>query len=119
MRRMLQAGIVLLIIWPVLVLAADPVVTATWTPPTTGSPVHHYTFRLFEDGVILATYSDIPDTFLVIPEGVLERFSEYTADVAGVDVLSRQGPWSDPSTPYTWDEGAPGGCSAVAWEVQP
>jgi len=108
---------VILMIWPVLVLAAEPEVTASWTAPTEGSAVHHYTFRLFEDGVVLATYFDVIGTSLVIPEGVISSGRSYTADVAGTDDSDRQGPWSPLSPPFIWDAGPPGACSAVAWEV--
>lgn len=125
MRRILRWIIVLVVIWAVplclAAVAADPVVIARWLPPTEGSAVDHYVFRLFEDGDVLAVYSDIPDTFFTIPEGVIQMFKTYTADVAGVDAHDppRQAPWSDPSSIYIWDDGAPSTASPVTWEVQP
>jgi len=87
--------------------ATVPEVTYVWTAPTTGSAVDHYVVQLkvgeldwiqFE-GTELVGY-----TF----ENLFEYDQTYIVRVAGVDVQSRQGLWSDQSIPYTPDAGAPG-----------
>lgn len=87
---------------------ATPVsATANWTPPTTGSPVHHYRVELKTDAgpFVIAGMPLAPSITLTLESG-----HTYVVRVAGIDAQDRQGPFSDPSEPYTPDLGAPGGC---------
>jgi len=94
------------------VLAASPAaaqttveVTASWTAPTEGSPVHHYVFQLSTDGGPFVTVGSVTGLSYVLD---LEIGHTYVARVAGVDAQDRQGPWSESSNPYTPDIGPPG-----------
>ncbi len=81
-------------------------VTYTWTAPTTGSPVDHYIVQHSVDGgdwVTVAT--DVTETTYVLSA---EYDRQHQIRVAGVDALGRQGPFSEPSDPYTPTLGAPG-----------
>ncbi len=80
-------------------------VTASWNPPTEGSPVHHYVFQLSIDGAPFATVGTVQGTSYQLE---LEVGRTYIARVAGVDAQDRQGPWSLPSDPYSPDVGPPG-----------
>jgi hypothetical protein len=80
-------------------------VTASWTPPTEGSPVHHYVLQLSTDGGPFTTVGSVTGTSYVMD---LEIGRTYVARVSGVDDQSRQGPWSESSDPYTPDVGPPG-----------
>ena len=83
-------------------------VTASWDPPTTGSPVVHYVLQLSVDGgQTYGTVATVEDTSVQLE---LEIGQTYIARVAGVDSQDRQGPWSLPSDPYTPDivPGPPG-----------
>ena len=80
-------------------------VTASWTPPTTGSPVDHYVFQLSTDGGPFTTVGSVTSTNYILD---LDTDHTYVARVAGVDALDRQGPWSTDSDPYTPDVGPPG-----------
>jgi hypothetical protein len=80
-------------------------VTASWNPPTEGSPVVHYVLQLSIDGGNFTTVATVEGVSHVLE---LEIDRTYIARVAGVDAQDRQGPWSLPSDPYTPDVGAPG-----------
>jgi hypothetical protein len=80
-------------------------VTASWTAPSTGSPVHHYVVQLSTNG---GAYQAAGTTTTLSITLTLTVGSTYTVRVAGVDALSRQGTYSLPSEAYTPDIGAPG-----------
>jgi hypothetical protein len=80
-------------------------VTASWTPPSEGSPVHHYILQLSTDGGPFVTVGSVTGTSYVLD---LEVGQTYVARVAGVDDQDRQGPFSEDSDPYTPDVGPPG-----------
>ena len=80
-------------------------VTASWNPPTEGSPVQHYVFQLSIDGAPFSTIGTVQGTSYQLE---LEIGRTYIARVAGVDAQDRQGPWSLPSDPYAPDVGPPG-----------
>jgi len=80
-------------------------VTASWTAPTTGSPVHHYVLQLSTDGGPFVTVGSSTTTEYVMD---LEVGHTYSARVAGVDDQGRSGPYSEDSEPYTPDFGPPG-----------
>ncbi len=80
-------------------------VTATWTAPSTGSPVHHYVVQLSTNGGAYQAAGTTTTTSVTL---TLTVGSTYTVRVAGVDAQSRQGPYSLPSDPYTPDLGPPG-----------
>jgi hypothetical protein len=82
--------------------------TWTWTPPTTGSAVHHYIVESSSNGsswVPLAAQPTTATITLSAPVNVNIQIR-----VAGVDAQSRQGVWSTPSDPFTPDAGVPGAC---------
>ncbi len=110
---MLAAAVLMLGVFAVG--AQDSGLEATWTPPTEGTPVEYYVFKLMADGDTVWT-TTTPDTFLVI-EPEIEYGVAYTAVVMGVDAKGRQGPWSEESDPYT-DAGPPGQCGPVVWSRQ-
>lgn len=80
-------------------------VTASWTAPSTGSPVHHYVVQVSANGgaYLPAGTSTTTSLVLTLPIG-----ATYTVRVAGIDAQDRQGPYSSPSDPYTPDLGPPG-----------
>jgi hypothetical protein len=80
-------------------------VTASWTAPSTGSPVHHYVVQLSTNG---GAYQPAGTTTTLSMTLTLTVGSTYTVRVAGVDAQSRQGVYSSPSDPYTPDLGPPG-----------
>jgi hypothetical protein len=80
-------------------------VTASWTPPSEGSPVHHYVLQLSTNGGPYATVGSTTTTTYVME---LEVGQTYRARVAGVDAEGRMGPYSEESDPYTPDLGPPG-----------
>ena len=80
-------------------------VTASWTPPTVGSPVHHYILQLSTDGGPFATVGSVTGTSYVLELAVGQT---YVARVAGIDDQGRQGPFSEDSDPYSPDVGPPG-----------
>lgn len=98
----------LLLSMVLITLAAAQTVdaTASWTAPTEGSPVDHYVLQLSENGGPFYTVSDTITTTSFDVQ--LENLTTYVARVAGVDAQDRQGPWSEPSEPYTPDLGPPG-----------
>lgn len=87
-------------------------VRASWTAPITGSPVVTYVLQLSRDGEPFETYATTDTTTVIMSLDVLH---EYIARVAGVDALDRQGPWSEPSSPYLVDPGPPGSPGTVVW----
>jgi hypothetical protein len=80
-------------------------VTASWTAPTTGSPVQHYVLQLSINGGPFTTVATVAGLSTQLE---LEIGQTYTARVAGVDSQDRQGSWSETSDPYTPDLGVPG-----------
>ena len=80
-------------------------VSASWTPPTEGSPVDHYVLQISTDGGPFTTVASVSATSYTLS---LEVGSSYVARVAGVDAQDRQGPWSVDSDPYSPDLGPPG-----------
>jgi glyoxylate utilization-related uncharacterized protein len=80
-------------------------VTATWTAPSTGSPVHHYVVQLSTNGGAYQSAGTSTTTSITL---TLTVGSTYTVRVAGVDAQSRQGVYSQASDPYTPDLGPPG-----------
>ncbi len=77
----------------------------SWTAPTTGSTVDHYVVELSVAGGAwgqIATVSTNSYT-LTAAVGISHQIR-----VAGVDVDSRQGPFSVASDAYTPDPGSPG-----------
>lgn len=81
-------------------------VTASWTAPTEGSPVHHYVLQLSIDGGAYSTVATVTGGTSQTLD--LEIGHIYRARVAGVDSQDRQGPWSQESDAYTPDVGPPG-----------
>lgn len=106
-----RLAILLLIAAPALAQQTVEV-TATWAPPTEGSPVVFYVLQLAQDGGPFETVGTTPETSYLLE---LTALSTYTARVAGVDVLDRQGPWSPPSDPWYADPGPPGPCGGIEW----
>ena len=110
MKAMIKSTAALAILFTVLVstqaLAQTSVdVQYQWTAPTTGSPVDHYVVQHSMDGgnwVNVGNVSQLAYT-LTADYGVSHQIR-----VAGVDVQGRQGPYSQPSDPYTPDAGSPG-----------
>jgi hypothetical protein len=106
-RIAIAAGLAL----AVLVVGALPAqaqtvqVTASWTAPTTGSPVHHYVVQLSTNGGAYQSAGTSTTTSISL---TLAIGSTYTVRVAGVDAQSRQGVYSLPSDAYTPDLGPPG-----------
>ena len=80
-------------------------VTASWTAPSTGSPVHHYVVQLSTNGGAYQPAGTSTTTSISL---TLAVGSTYTVRVAGVDAQDRQGAYSLPSDPYTPDLGPPG-----------
>jgi len=76
-----------------------------WTAPTTGSPVDHYLVQHSADGGSWVNLGNVNElTYTLSAEyGVSHQIR-----VAGVDAQGRQGPFSQPSDPYTPDAGSPG-----------
>jgi hypothetical protein len=95
--------------------AQDDGLTASWTPPTEGTPVEYYVFKMMAGGDTVMTETT-PDTFLVI-DYPIEYGVAYTAVVMGVDAKGRRGPWSEESDPYI-DAGPPGQCGPAVWSFQ-
>jgi hypothetical protein len=105
--RTLLATIVLLVALATSAAAYDVDVTCSWTAPTEGSPVVTYVLEVSENGGPFVQYAttQAPQTSVSL---TLESWNTYVARVAGIDAQGRQGPWSDPSDPYTPDNGPPG-----------
>ncbi|MEZ4389132.1 MAG: fibronectin type III domain-containing protein [Candidatus Krumholzibacteriia bacterium] len=80
-------------------------VSASWAPPSEGSPVDHYVLQLSTDGGPFTTVGSVTGTSYTMELAV---GSTYIARVAGVDAQDRQGPWSLGSDPYSPDLGPPG-----------
>lgn len=90
-------------------------VSASWSPPTEGSPVEHYILQISRDGGPFETVATTPDTTYQVE---LEHESTYIARVAGVDAQQRQGPWSEPSEPYSPFEHDLSGQPGQPWRVR-
>lgn len=105
-------GIIALTAMAVISQAAN--VTARWSPPTTGSPAVGYVLEVYYNDS-LATTVTVQDTVYVLQD--VEQLVSYTARVRAYDALNRVGPWSVMSEPYVWDQGAPGSCGPVRWNV--
>ncbi len=79
--------------------------TASWSPPSTGSPVDHYVVQISIDGGAFGNAGTTNTTSITL---TLTVGSTYTVRVAGVDAQDRQGPYSPQSDSYTPDLGPPG-----------
>jgi len=81
-------------------------VTWTWTPPATGSAVHHYVVQTTSNGTTWTTITAQPtSTSLTLPCQVGVNIQ---IRVAGVDAQGRQGIWSEMADPFVPDAGVPG-----------
>jgi hypothetical protein len=80
-------------------------VSYTWTPPTTGSPVHHYVVEHSVNGGPFVQIATASSNSYILPATVGDT---HQIRVAGVDIQERQGPFSEPSEPYTPELGPPG-----------
>jgi len=89
--------------WPATAQPVD--VTASWTAPSTGSPVQHYVAQISTNGGPFLPAGTSETTSIDL---ALEVGATYTVRVAGVDDQGRQGPYSVASDPYTPDLGPPG-----------
>lgn len=112
MRYLLTACILALMVIPVT--AGSPAVTASWDPPTEGSPVVFYVLEIYEAGALFLS-EQVYETSYLIPAGVFQANVPYTARVRGVDAQGRTGPWSLWSDEYVFDPGPPGGCGPISW----
>jgi hypothetical protein len=101
--------IALLVLAPLTVGAQTTFMPTTyhWTAPTTGSPVHHYIVSLKVGTADWATVGTPTEPTHMVPcvPGAVN-----IVRVQAVDAMGRIGVWSDPSTEYTPDAGAPGAC---------
>jgi len=110
MKRILMAMAVIALMLAPMAYAqtTQPIVTYTWTAPTTGTLATSYVVELKTgptgNWVPYGTVTSNTVTFT----NLFEYGVEYQVRVAGVDDSSRQGPFSNPSDPYTPDLGAPG-----------
>jgi hypothetical protein len=77
----------------------------TWDPPTEGTPVEHYVVQHSVNGGPFTTIATSSTNTYSLEATVGET---HRIRVAGVDDQSRQGPFSEPSDPYTPDLGPPG-----------
>lgn len=81
-------------------------VTWTWTPPTTGSVVHHYVVQTTNNGSTWTTITAQPTTAsITLP---CQVGTNIQIRVAGVDAQGRQGVWSEMADPFVPDAGVPG-----------
>jgi len=101
--------IALLMLASVTVSAQTTVMPTTysWTPPTTGSPVHHYIVSLKAGDAAWVTVGTPTIPTYVVPcvPAVVN-----IVRVQAVDAAARISVWSEPSLEYTPDAGAPGAC---------
>lgn len=110
MKRFAKILIALAILAPMTVGAQTTAIPVAyiWTPPTTGSAVHHYELQQSADGsawIDRAEKPTSPSVTISAAVGVPIQIR-----VRGVDSLGRSGLWSDPSAAYIPDAGAPGAC---------
>jgi hypothetical protein len=106
-RKLLLAPSLIIMLSVGSVEAQVQTVHYSWTAPTTGSAVHHYIVQhKIGDGAWISVASVVTLTYNL----AATYLESHQIRVAGVDVLSRQGLWSEPSESYTPDAGAPGGC---------
>lgn len=80
-------------------------VAYTWTAPTTGTAVDHYVVEHSIDGG--ATWTQVGTTSANSYTLNATVGDSHQIRVAGVDASDRQGPFSEPSDPYSPDPGAP------------
>lgn len=80
-------------------------VSYTWTAPTSGSAVASYVIQHSIDG---GTWTQVGTSSTASYTLAASVGHSHSIRVAGVDAAARQGVWSDPSTSYTPDAGAPG-----------
>ena len=99
------AFVILLLVAPSFAQTTAINVTYQWTPPTTGSAVHHYVVEYSANAGSTWAQVAAPTTNSVSLS--LTVGGTYIVRVAGVDAQSRQGPYSAHSDPYTPDPGAP------------
>lgn len=99
------------------VIGTTPTPTASWSPPTTGSPVVYYVLQLFETEGLMVWSINVADTTTVVAEQIIEPLIRYRARVAGVDQHDRQGPWSLWSNDYIFDYGLPDAPGTPVWTI--
>ena len=86
----------------------DVEATASWDPPTYGTPVVHYILQLSTNEEAWITIATTVDTSATIE---ISYADAHRVRVAGVDAEGRQGPFSIPSDSYSPainEIGAPG-----------
>jgi hypothetical protein len=94
----------MLVLAPAILAQTTEDVTYTWTPPTSGAPVDHYVVEhSVDEGPWVQVATVVGNTFTLA--ATLD--GSHQIRVAGVDELGRQGPFSEPSDPYTPGEGPP------------
>lgn len=115
MRRLWLVGLGALLLAPLLVSGQTTTITFTysWTPPTTGSPVHHYEVQTSTDAGVTWSTRGAPTTASMAL--TLNVGSTYLVRVRAVDAQNRPGPWSASSDPNSPDAGPPGACGKPAW----
>ena len=109
-RTILNSSVVLTIMATLLIAAAAPAQTTTdvqyqWTAPVTGTPLEHYVVQHSVNGETWMNLGNVSNNQYTLEATFGD---EHRLRVAGVDDQGRQGPWSNPSDPYTPDAGAPG-----------
>lgn len=107
--RRLFAGLVvassLLTVAPALAQTTSMTFTYLWTPPTTGSPVHHYEVDVSANNG--STWTTVASPTAASSMISLAVGGTYVVRVRAVDAQSRPGPYSVNSDPNTPDPGAP------------
>lgn len=111
MRRLQLTIALLSLLFVGSVEAQTQTVHYTWTPPTTGSAVHHY---LVQHSINGGEWAQLASVTAAAYDLVATNLESHQIRVCAVDAIDRPGPWSEPSDPYTPDAGAPGGCGKPA-----
>ena len=107
MKKILSAIVLSLCLAGSAIGQTLPEITYVWDAPTTGSHAATYVVEYSTDGAIWNQFA-IVDTTQITIRDLFENNLTYQVRVAGVDILSSQGPYSLPSDPYTVDLGVPG-----------
>ena len=84
---------------------AAPDTEFTWTPPTTGTPVHHYVVEVVINERETEVYDPVSSESIMLP---VTYGNKYRVRVAAVDAVDVQGPFSLWSQPYTPELAPPG-----------
>jgi len=103
--KTLLALLALTIASPALAQTTSMTFTYLWTPPTTGSPVHHYEVDISANSG--STWQTVASPTTPTAMIALAVGGTYIVRVRGVDAASRPGPYSVNSDPNTPDPGAP------------